>query len=200
MSLLCSSPFLPPLSSPHWRFQSRCIFSFLELSLLPLCTPLPSPPLAPAFLAPPPASPRRLDPSITSPGLRAGGGAGGGGGARCVPALTTPRPTLSAQSDVRRDRGKGESDSGTGGQKSRSEPERPGGKGESESEARTLPELGLTSAVTSYALERRPSHCSFSPQSCAQGPPRSRAVPPAERYQRNQEKRERGGFSGKYRG
>lgn len=138
--------------------------------------------------------------ALTLPSLVPACGRGVEGGLVVSPALTTQRPTLSAQSDVRRDRGKGESDSGTGGRKSPSEPQRPRGKGESESEARTLPELELTSAVTSYALERRPSHCSFSPQSCAQGPPRPRAEPPAERYQRNQEKRERGGFPGKYGG
>lgn len=86
VGLFCSSPLLPPLSSLHWRFQSRCIFSFLGLSLPPLSARLPAPPTCPAFLAPPPASPRRLDPSIPSPGLRAGGG----GGARCVACADDP--------------------------------------------------------------------------------------------------------------
>lgn len=117
-------------------------------------SPLRSPPAA-ARLAPPPRLPRRRDPSGPSPSLRAVG---------VVSARRPPGgPRRARSAGVRRDRGGRRAGVGLRGRESLSEPERPGEKGESECEARTPPGLGPTSAVASDALERRPSHCSFSP-------------------------------------
>lgn len=65
VGVFCSSPLLPPLSSLHWRFQSRCIFSVLGLALPlpPLPAPLHSRPPPPAPALPTcPGSPRSSSP------------------------------------------------------------------------------------------------------------------------------------------
>lgn len=170
-----------PRSCPLWsslpgRFQSRCIFSSWASS--PPRAPR-APHLPPALLAPPPASPRRPDPSVSGRAGRLSRGRCPGG------------RRLAGGAGERRDRGEGERESWPGG---RGEPVgagETGEKGASGWEARTADGCsGL------QRLRAAPQSLQLVTLELCPGTAETESPSSAERYQRDQEKREREGFPG----